>query len=146
MRPMILCALMLTAGAAGAAPAAAQTATSEVVIEGSHDAKVTVVYDHEIPNLPGKSVRGVLVEYGPGGSSVAHTHPRSALIYATVLEGAIASKVNDGPETVYRAGENWTELPGDHHAVSKNASSTERARLLAVFVLDTGETELVTPY
>jgi quercetin dioxygenase-like cupin family protein len=77
---------------------------------------------------------------------VAHTHPRSAFIYATVLEGAIASKVNDGPETVYRAGENWTELPGDHHAVSKNASATERARLLAVFVLDSGETELVTPY
>ena len=78
--------------------------------------------------MPGKSVKGVLVEYGPGGSSAAHTHPASAFIYATVLEGAIVSKVNDGPETVYRAGESWSELPGDRHAVSSNASSTEPAR------------------
>ena len=72
------------------------------MLRRSHNAKVTLVYEHELPNVPGKSVKGVLVEYGPGGSSVAHTHPASAFIYATVLEGAIVSKVNDGPETVYR--------------------------------------------
>jgi quercetin dioxygenase-like cupin family protein len=105
--------------------------------------KITVVFDHPLPNVPGKSMRGVLVEYGPGGSSAAHTHPDSAFIYATVLEGAIRSKVNDGPETVYRAGENWSEQPGDHHAVSANASDTEPAKLLAVFVVDTSETNIV---
>jgi quercetin dioxygenase-like cupin family protein len=106
-------------------------------------AKVTVVFDHALPNAPGKSMRGVLVEYGPGGSSPAHTHPASAFIYATVLEGAISSQVNDGPVTVYRAGENFAELPGDHHSVSANASDTEPAKLLAVFVVDTNETSLV---
>ena len=106
--------------------------------------KVTVVFDHPQPNLPGKSMRGVLVEYGPGGSSAAHTHPNSAFIYATVLEGAIRSQVNDGPITVYRAGENWSEMPGDHHKVSANASDTEPAKLLAVFVVDTNDTKLVT--
>ena len=110
------------------------------------EAKVTPVFDHALPNVPGKSMRVVLVEYGPGGSSVPHTHPASAFIYATVLEGAIVSKVNDGPEMVYQAGESWSEQPGDRHAVSRNASSTERSRLLAVFVLDTAETRLVTPY
>jgi quercetin dioxygenase-like cupin family protein len=55
----------------------------------------------------------------------------------------IRSKVNNGPEKVYRAGENFAELPGDHHAVSANASDTEPARLLAVFVVDTSETNLV---
>lgn len=111
----------------------------------AHDskAKVTVVFDHELPNVPGKSMKGVLVEYEPGGSSAAHTHPNSAFIYATVLEGAIRSQVNDGPVTVYKAGESFAELPGDRHGVSANASDTERARLLAVFVVDTGETELV---
>ena len=49
--------------------------------------KVTLVYDHALPNVPGKSMKGVLVEYGPGGTSSAHTHPKSAFIYATVLEG-----------------------------------------------------------
>ena len=142
----ILCALTLASCPIGGMPADAQTSAAEIAVHGSHNAKVTLVYEHELPNVPGKSVKGVLVEYGPGGSSVPHTHPPSAFIYATVLEGAIVSKVNDGPETVYRAGESWSEVPGDRHAVSKNASSTEPARLLAVFVLDTGETNLVVPY
>ena len=107
---------------------------------------MTLVYDHVLPNVPGKSIRGVLVEYEPGGSSSTHIHPNSAFIYATVLEGAIRSQVNNGPVTTYRAGESFSELPGDRHAVSENASTTEPARLLAVFVVDTDETNLVTPY
>lgn len=105
--------------------------------------KISVVFDQPLPNVPGKSVRGILVEYAPGGSSASHRHPDSAFIYATVLEGAIRSQVNDGPETVYRAGENWSEKPGDHHRVSANASDTEPAKLLAVFIVDTGETNIV---
>ncbi|MNH08239.1 cupin domain-containing protein [Pseudomonas alkylphenolica] len=107
--------------------------------------KVTVVFDRPLPNVPGKSMRGVLVEYAPGASSPSHTHPKSAFIYATVLEGAVRSQVNDGPEKVYKAGENFVEEPGSYHAVSANASDTQPARLLAVFVLDSTEKELVTP-
>src|SRR5260370_37655541 len=55
------------------------------------NAKVTLVYQHELPNAPGKSIKGVLVEYGPGGYSPGQPHPKSALIYATVLGGAIPS-------------------------------------------------------
>jgi quercetin dioxygenase-like cupin family protein len=114
----------------------------------AHDenSKVTLVYEHALPNVPGKSIKGVLVEYGPGGSSPSHTHANSAFIYATVLEGAIRSSVNDGPVVTYRAGESFSEMPGDRHGVSENASKTAPARLLAVFVVDTGETELTTPY
>jgi quercetin dioxygenase-like cupin family protein len=96
--------------------------------------------------VPGKSLKGVLVEYGPGGFSPGHTHPKSAFIYATVLEGAIRSKVNNGPETIYKAGQNFSEMPGDRHGVSANASTTEPAKLLAVFVVDTNEKELTTPF
>jgi quercetin dioxygenase-like cupin family protein len=108
------------------------------------DRKVTVVFDHVLPNVPGKSMKGVLVEYGPGASSPSHTHPSSAFIYATVLEGAVRIKVNDESEKIYRAGENFVEMPGDHHKVSANASDTERMRMLAVFVVDTTAKELVT--
>jgi len=108
-------------------------------------AKVTVVFDQVLPNASGKSMKGVLVEYGPGGSSPAHTHARSAFIYATVLEGAIRSQVNDEPAKVFHKGENFFEKPGDRHAVSTNASDTEPAKLLAVFVVDTTDTELTTP-
>ena len=96
--------------------------------------------------MPGKSIKGVLVEYGPGGTSSAHTHPKSAFIYATVLEGAIRSSVNDGPAVTYHAGQSFSEMPGDRHSVSENASKTEPAKLLAVFVLDTDEKVLTTPY
>ena len=111
----------------------------------SKNAKVTLVYQHELPNVPGKSIKGVLVEYGPGGYSAAHTHPKSAFIYATVLEGAIRSQVNGGPVTTYKAGQSFSEMPGDRHAVSANASKTKPAKLLAVFVVDSNETELTTP-
>jgi quercetin dioxygenase-like cupin family protein len=110
------------------------------------NAKVTQVYQHELPNVPGKSVKGVLVEYGPGGYSPGHTHPQSAFIYATILEGAIRSQVNDGPVTTYKAGQSFSELPGDRHGVSANASETEPAKLLAVFVVDTKERELTIPF
>ena len=106
--------------------------------------KVTLVYEHVLPNVAGKSIKGVLVEYKPGGSSPAHTHPKSAFIYATVLSGAIRSQVNDGPVKVYRAGESFSEMPGDHHGVSANASETKPARLLAVFVVDSDEKNLTT--
>ncbi len=112
----------------------------------AHDerSKVTLVYDHALPNVPGKSIKGVLVEYGPGGSSPAHTHPPSSFIYATVLEGAIRSSVNGGPVVTYRAGESFSEMPGDHHSVSANASTTKPAKLLAVFVVNSDEKELTT--
>lgn len=105
---------------------------------------VNLVYEHVLPNVPGKSIKSVLVEHQPGGSSPSHTHPNSAFIYATVLTGAIRSQVNNGPVTTYRAGESFSEMPGDRHAVSENASTTEPARLLAVFIVDTSETVLTT--
>ena len=109
------------------------------------DARVTLVYQHELPNVPGKSIKAVLVEYGPGGLSEGHTHPGSAFIYATVLEGAIASQVNDGAVKTYQAGQSFSELPGDRHKVSANASKTKPAKLLAVFVVDTKDKELTMP-
>src|SRR5882724_5546965 len=132
----ILCALLGTTLAFG-------TALADSPKEKA--AKVTLVYEHELPNVPGKSIKGVLVEYGPGGYSAGHTHARSAFIYATVLEGAIKSQVNDGPVTTYEAGQSFSETPGDRHGVSANASETKPAKLLAVFVVDTNEMQLTTP-
>jgi quercetin dioxygenase-like cupin family protein len=130
---LIVCALIATLGVGSG-------------IAADKNSKVTLAYEHALPNVPGKSIKGVLVEYGPGGASSAHTHPKSAFIYATVLEGAIRSSVNNGPVVTYRAGQSFSEIPGDRHSVSENASKTEPAKLLAVFVVDTAEKELTTPY
>lgn len=119
------------------APGPAQAASAD--LEG-----VKVAFQNPIPNIPGKTLTGVLVTYAPGAKSPAHRHAKSAFITAYVLTGAIRSQVNDGEVRVYHAGESWTETPGAHHNISENASATEPASLLAVFVADSSEKELTT--
>ncbi|QAY78967.1 cupin domain-containing protein [Sphingosinicella sp. BN140058] len=125
------------------AQTSAEAQTSQIA--GARNAKVTQVYEHSLPGLPGKSVKGVLVEYGPGGSSPSHRHAKSAIIYATVLEGAVRCQINGGPVKTYGVGQNWTELPGDHHGISANASDSQPAKVLAVFVVDDTDSELTIP-
>ena len=115
----------------------------------AHDAPlgetVTVAADEPIPNLPGKRLASRIVDYPPGASSAPHRHARSAFIYAYVLSGEIRSQVDGEPARVYRAGEAWFENPGAHHRVSANASDTEPARLLAVFIVDAADEPLTIP-
>jgi quercetin dioxygenase-like cupin family protein len=113
----------------------------------AHDAheKATPVLAHSIPNIPGKSLIAVVVDYAPGAASPSHRHAKSAFIYAYVLSGAIESQVDDGPRQILHAGESFYEPPGARHAVSRNASKAEPARLLAVFVVDSNDKPLTTP-
>ena len=106
---------------------------------------VTKNFEAAIPNIPGKLLIALEVEYAPGAVSPSHTHAKSAFIYAYVISGAMESKVNDGKTRIYRAGESWSEAPGATHSISRNASKTEPAKLLAVFVLDTNDKALTTP-
>lgn len=107
--------------------------------------RVTLNFEQAIPNIPGKSLIAVEVEYAPGTASVPHVHANSAFIYAYVVSGAIESKVNDEETRVYREGESWSEPPGANHPISRNASKTEPAKLLAVFVVDSDDKALTTP-
>lgn len=102
-------------------------------------------FSHAIPNIPGKSLTAVEVIYPAGAASASHTHAPSSFIYAYVVEGEIISQVEGQPERTYQAGESWYEDPGAHHVVSRNASKTKPAKLLAVFVVDTKDTQLTTP-
>ena len=113
----------------------------------AHDAgdEVTTNFGQAIPHVPGKSLIALIVDYPPGAASAPHVHARSAFIYAYVVSGEIESKVNDGEARIYRAGESWFEPPGASHPVSRNASKTKPAKLLAVFIVDSGEKELTTP-
>ena len=126
------------------------TALALAVVEPAlaHDGQaetVTPKFNQAIPNIPGKSLVAVEVDYAPGAASPSHTHAKSAFIYAYVISGAIESKVNDGETRIYRAGQSWSEPPNALHAISRNASQTEPAKLLAVFVLDTNDNPLTTP-
>lgn len=112
----------------------------------AHDAgTVTPNFAAPIPNIPGKSLIAVEVEFAPGQVGDPHMHAKSAFIYAHVVSGAIESKVDNEQARIYRAGESWSERPGAVHSVSRNVSQIEPAKLLAVFVVDTDDTELVRP-
>lgn len=105
---------------------------------------VTPAFNEQVPNVPGKSLVGIVVTYPPGGQTPAHIHAKSAFVTGYVLSGAIRSQVDDGEVRVFKAGESWSEQPGAHHGVSENASATEPASLLAIFLVDTNDTELTT--
>ena len=93
------------------------------------------VFSAQLPNVPGKTLTAIVVEYGPGGGSPAHRHAGS--VFAYVLSGQIRSENSaTGPSRVYRAGETFFEPPGSTHLVSANASDTDPASLLAIFVAD----------
>jgi quercetin dioxygenase-like cupin family protein len=117
---LALCAGLALAGAA------------DVFASASHGDKVTLVSSEALPNLPGQRLTTVLVEYEPGGKSHAHHHAGSVMAY--VLQGSIRSQLKGGEVRVYHAGETFFEPPGAEHLVSENASATEPASLLAIFV------------
>jgi quercetin dioxygenase-like cupin family protein len=108
---------------------------------GAHadDANVQQVFSKVLPNVPGKVLSAVVVNYAPGGKSGAHHH--SGSVFAYVLSGSIRSQVSgQGEAKVYKAGESFFEPPGSSHLVSENASATEPASLIAIFVADDGAT------
>ena len=131
-RIILLCALSLMSGAALAQPAKLTNNNS------------TSGFNLPIPNIPGKSITAVVVNYPPGGGTPPHHHAPSAFITGYVLEGAVRSQVDDGPVKIYHTGEYFTENPGAHHVISENASKTEPAKLLAIFVVNTDEAPVTT--
>jgi len=103
---------------------------------GSPPNKVEVITSHALPNVPGKRVTIVRVSYGPGGFTPAHRHSGSVTAYIT--KGEIRSQLGGGPVETFTVGQSFFEPPGSTHLVSANASTTEPAELIAVFVADEG--------
>jgi quercetin dioxygenase-like cupin family protein len=125
---------MVRRAAAMAVVALAIAGAPAVHAEGD---KVAPVRSEKLPNVPGKSLTAVVVNYAPGGKSASHHHAGS--VFAYVLSGSIRSENSaTGPARVYNAGESFFEPPGSEHLVSENASATEPASLLAIFVADDG--------
>lgn len=122
----------------------APAAHTEPAPENSDQKPVVRPVFNQPTNVPGKSLEAVTVSYPPGAKSAAHHHAKSAFIMAYVISGAIRSQVEGEPVRLYHAGETWSEAPGAHHTISENASDTEPAELLAVFLVDTGDGPLTS--
>ena len=102
---------------------------------------VEPITSHALPNVPGKRVTVVRVFYGPGGFTRPHRHSGSVTAYIT--KGEVRSQLGGGPVETFKVGQSFFEPPGSTHLVSANASNTEPAELIAVFVADEGA-ELTT--
>jgi quercetin dioxygenase-like cupin family protein len=103
------------------------------------------VFKHDLPNvtMDDWEVTVSHVDYPPGRVGTAHRHPGFVLAY--VLEGAVVTKISgQGEEKVYTVGQMFYEQPGATHEVSRNASQTEPAKLLAMIFAKKGST-LTTP-
>jgi len=115
--------------------AIAPLCASSAQVAGAGD-KVEPIGSYALPNVPGKRVTIVRVTYGPGGFSRPHRHAGSVTAYIT--KGEIRSQLGGGPVETFAVGQTFFEPPGSTHLVSANASSTEPAELIAVFVADEG--------
>jgi quercetin dioxygenase-like cupin family protein len=126
---------------------AAGTAPNDTI--SAQQASVTAtrreVITQEIPGEPLRDLSLVEVTYPPGIGSPPHLHANG--VSAFVVSGTITSKVDDEPEQTFHAGDAWWEPPGAIHRVSRNASSSEPARLLAIYVARRGAsaTDLMKP-
>jgi quercetin dioxygenase-like cupin family protein len=108
-------------------------------------ARPPTLFTHDLPNLTMEDweVTVSYVDYPPGRVGAAHHHAGFVLAY--VLEGAVVTKISgQGEEKTYGAGQMFYEQPGATHEVSKNASATQPARLLAMIFAKKGST-LTTP-
>lgn len=90
------------------------------------------ILEHAIDGLPGRQFSVVRIHYAPGEAGARHYHTAPLVTY--VVSGALRSRVGEGPERVYRAGESFYEPPNAVHHVSANASTTEPVTFIAVFV------------
>jgi quercetin dioxygenase-like cupin family protein len=117
--------------------AASQSAAGAATLAGARAARREVV-KQTLPGDPPREMTLVEVNYPPDTGSPPHQHANGVMAY--VVSGSIASKVGDAPEQTYRAGEAWWEPVGAVHRVSRNASSTEPATLLAIYIAPTGAT------
>ena len=129
----IFALVILSAAVAGGSAVAARVAALTAL---EKEERSKVVFSSDLPRLNGAKLAVTVVEvrYGPGESSVPHSHPCPVIGY--VLEGSLRTQVNGNAETIYKAGESFYEAPNGVHLVSANASDKKPMKLLAFFVCD----------
>lgn len=136
---------MVVMTAASLVLAGSALAQDAPVSSGGPGERVVPNFSKDLPNVPGKSLIALEVDYAPGGKSLPHHHAPLAFIYGYVVSGSIRSQVAGGPVRIFKAGESFFEDPGSHHLLGENASATEPVKLLAVFIVDSDHKALTIP-
>ena len=107
----------------------------------AQEPQVTSLISKDLPEVPGKEVLMITVEYPPSGADPIHKHDAHGFIY--VLEGTVVMQVKGGKEVTLTPGQTWYEGPEDVHVVGRNASTTKPAKFLVFLVKAKGAPALV---
>ena len=104
----------------------------------SPPSETDLVFKHDLPKITmeGWEVTVSFVDYAPGRVGKVHHHAGFVLAY--VLEGNVVTKISGQEERTYKPGEMFFEPPGSTHEVSRNASATQPAKLLAMIFAKKG--------
>ena len=132
-----------SSGARGARDLLIGVGAACLVAGGTSAETLKPLFHQALPNIEGKSFTAAEVDFAPGSKAAPHRHGQ-AFVYAYVLEGSIQSQLGGEPPRTYRAGQSWFEPPDADHLLTRNISASRRARLLVVFVANTGD-PLKTP-
>ena len=136
---LLAAAMMMTALACGAtAEPPSGKALAAATVSKPPSETLSPLYEAALQNVDGKTFTSALVDFPPAARAAPHRHGE-AFVYAYVLEGAVRSKVDDEPMRTYRQGENWIEQAGAHHVLTENTSTTAPAKLLVIFISNTGD-------
>jgi quercetin dioxygenase-like cupin family protein len=111
-------------------------------VAAQEPAKVTTLMSRDLTDLPGKEGTMLTVEYAAGGADPVHRHNAHAFVY--VLEGTVIMQVKGAEPVTLHPGQTFYEGPNDVHLVGRNASNTEPAKFLVVFIKNKGA-PILTP-
>jgi quercetin dioxygenase-like cupin family protein len=94
------------------------------------------LFQTDLPDIEGREAVMLEVTYPAGAASMSHRHNAHTFVY--VLEGTVQMQVAGGELLTLTAGQTFYENPNDIHSVSRNASETEPARILVLFIKQQG--------
>jgi quercetin dioxygenase-like cupin family protein len=120
-----LSALVTWQGAVLVTPSAAQPAA----------AGVQQIVTQPLADLPGREVRVLVVERGPGTASPPHRHPGHHT-FGYVMEGTYEFAIDRREPRLLKAGDTFYEPPSAVHSTSRNPSTDQRVKLLVFMVAD----------
>jgi quercetin dioxygenase-like cupin family protein len=144
VRVRLACAF-LAAGTVATAVACASTVESTTgqvpvaaTVSQPPSDRLSTLLEQALPNVKGKTFTSAIVDFPPAARAAPHRHGK-AFVYAYVLEGTLRSQLGGEPVRTYRQGQNWVEQPGAHHVLTENTSRAQPAKLLVIFISNTGD-------
>lgn len=103
--------------------------------------KRTILQIIPLPQLPGWESRMIMLEYPPGVAAPLHHHPVACTGY--IVEGDVISQWEGGEVETYTTGDSFIDWGEKLHVRSENANKDKPLKMLNIYVIKTGETNVI---